>query len=58
MTPSDKTLHDLPTPSESAHLYIDDHSIRARNVWALAGCALPLLLFWIGFLLCGMVTGW
>jgi len=60
MAPSDQTLHDLAARDQSppAYLYIDEQNIFIQRFWAIFGCAMPLLIFFAGMLLCGAVTQW
>lgn len=58
MAPSDQTLPDTTQPDESAYLYIDEQNIIIQHLWALFGCAAPVILFWLGALLCGALVGW
>lgn len=59
MAPSNQTLQDVRESGESpAYLYIDSQGAIIGRFWTIFGCLAPLVLFWLGFVLCGALTGW
>lgn len=58
MAPSNQNLPDLSSADESAYLLVDAQHITIQRAWAVFGCAAPFLLFWLGVLLVGALTGW
>jgi len=44
--------------SDRAALFIDEQNIIIHRFWQAFGCAAPIILFWIGVLIVGSLTGW